>query len=386
MSHNIDLNAAVSEGIIDPDQAAALATFSNSGVIQTVADVNAAAIDREPFRLTGGFNDIFVTIGIVLLLTGAAVTMHAIYDGPNLYKFAGMGVLIWLLAEYISRVKHMKLPSTVLALGFLFCVNAILQIWLDGQYNFAEPDNVLSALVLLDQGQSAGLITFSTNLGIAVLYFWRFRVPVEAAIMAVAATGLVTVGASELFMDEVARGQVKISDLSDMIMLMEKLLVLPLICGLLIFATGIYLDFRDRNRLSTMSDSAFWLHLISAPMIIHPLFILSSGAEIGVLAIEPELLASVGLALIMTIVVLISLAIDRRALLIPTLAYLTGLGVYWIFETGANTSGIPPFALILLAAGILVIIFGVGWQRIRAATILKILPASWVAALPPVRI
>ncbi len=120
-------------------------------------------------------------------------------------------------------------------------------------------------------------------------------------------------------------------------------------------------------------------------MIIHPLFVLSGGIKVGLFSIEPELLATLTLATIMAIIVLISLAIDRRALLIPSLAYLTGLGVFWIVESGANTSGIPPFALILLAAGMLVIIFGVGWQKIRAATILRLLPNRWVAALPPVR-
>ena len=93
--------------------------------------------------------------------------------------------------------------------------------------------------------------------------------------------------------------------------MIQRLLVLPLICGLVIFATGIYLDFKDRNRLSTLSDAAFWLHLISAPMIVHPLFILSSGQDVGFGTIEPGVAATAGLVSLMVVIVLISLAIDR---------------------------------------------------------------------------
>lgn len=386
MTHQIDLPAAVKAGIISPDQAADLVAFTNRDLLRTVADTSRATDDRETFRLIGGFNDIFVTIGIVLLLTGLAFSLGSVMNQSMVAQFAIMGAVIWLLAEYISRIKRMKLPSTVLALGFLVCIGGLLQIWLDQRFDFAEPDNALAALVLLDQGQTAGLIGFSVILAVSAIYFWRFRVPVEAAIIALAATGLVTVGASELFMDEVAQGQVRLSSASDVLQLLQRLLVLPLICGLVIFATGIYLDFKDRNRLTTMSDAAFWLHLISAPMIVHPLFILSSGQDVGFGSIEPGTAATVGLVALMVVIVLISLAIDRRALLIPTLTYFGALGIYRIVENASDNTGIPPFALVLLVIGALIIIFGMGWQRIRHMVIGTLLPNRWLAALPPIKI
>lgn len=385
MTHQIDLNAAVKAGLISPDQATDLVAFSNRDVLQSVANTSRAVDDRETFRLIGGFNDIFVTIGIVLLLVGAAFSLNAVYAGPVQLQFAAMAALIWLLAEYISRVKRMKLPSTVLALGFLFCTISLLQIWIEQRFDFSEPDNAVAALVLLDQSQTAGLIGFSVIAVVSAIYFWRFRVPVEAAIIALAATGLVTVGASEFFMDEVARGQVRISELEDVLGLLQQLLVLPLLCGLVIFATGIYLDFKDRERLTTLSDAAFWLHMISAPMIVHPLFILSSGQDVGFGTIEPGLTATIGLISLMVLIVLISLAIDRRALLIPTLAYFGALGIYRIVESTSDNTGIPPFALILLVIGALIIVFGMGWQKIRKIVIGSILPNNWLQALPPIK-
>ena len=385
MTHQIDLPAAVDAGIISPDQATDLVAFSNRALLQSVADTSRATDDRETFRLIGGFNDIFVTIGIVLLLAGAAFSLDSVVGRSMQIQFTIMAGLIWLLAEYISRVKRMKLPSTVLALGFLFCISGLLQIWLTRRFDFAEPENALAALVLLDQGQMAGLISFSVILVVSAIYFWRFRVPVQAAVIALAATGLVTVAASELFMDEVARGQVQLSNVADVMLLIQRLLVLPLICGLVIFATGIYLDFKDRNRLSTLSDAAFWLHLISAPMIVHPLFILSSGQDVGFGTIEPGVAATAGLVSLMVVIVLISLAIDRRALLIPTLTYFGALGIYRIVANASDSTGIPAFALVLLVIGALIIIFGMGWQRIRRIVIGSTLPHRWLAALPPIK-
>lgn len=385
MTHQIDLPAAVKAGIISPDQASDLVAFSNRDLLQTVANTSRAIDDREPFRLIGGFNDIFVTIGIVLLLTGLAFSLDSVLDQSIVAQFSIMAGVMWVLAEYISRVKRMKLPSTVLALGFLFCISGLLQIWIDQKFDFAEPHDALAALVLLDQGQTAGLIVFSAILVISVIYFWRFRVPVEAAVMALAATGLATVGASELFMDEVAQGQVRLSNVTDVLNLIQQLLVLPLVCGLVIFCTGIYLDFKDRNRLTTLSDAAFWLHLISAPMIVHPLFILSSGQDVGFGSIEPGTAATAGLIALMVVIVLISLAIDRRALLIPTLTYFGALGIYRIVQNASDNTGIPSFALVLLVIGALIIIFGMGWQRIRKMVIGSILPNRWLAALPPIR-
>ncbi len=56
-----DIDGAVAAGAISPDAAAALRRH--------VATVHAApAVDEEHFRLLTGFNDIFVSIALALLL------------------------------------------------------------------------------------------------------------------------------------------------------------------------------------------------------------------------------------------------------------------------------------------------------------------------------
>jgi hypothetical protein len=51
-------------------------------------------------------------------------------------------------------------------------------------------------------------------------------------------------------------------------------------------------------------------------------------------------------------------------------------------NSAANTTGIPPFALILLVVGALIILFGAGWQRIRRLIVGSTLPTSVLDKLP----
>src|SRR3546814_13187607 len=75
-------------------------------------------------------------------------------------------------------------------------------------------------------------------------------------------------------------------------------------------------DTSDRERQTRRSDVAFWLHLLAAPMIAHPLFHwlgVTGGENIGVGA-------AVGVLLVYVALGIVALAIDRRALLVSALA------------------------------------------------------------------
>ena len=141
---------------------------------------------------------------------------------------------------------------------------------------------------------------------------------------------------------------------------------MPLACGLLVFGVAVFLDLGDRERVTVWSDCAFWLHVVSAPLLVHPLFILATGQDVVFGRIEPGTSATVMLGVLIAVFVYVALAIDRRSLLIPTLAYFGSLGIYYLINGAANQTGVPPFALILLVVGALIMVFGAGWQRIRA--------------------
>ena len=76
-------------------------------------------------------------------------------------------------------------------------------------------------------------------------------------------------------------------------------------------------DISDRSRQTRRSDVAFWLHLLAAPMIAHPLF-----AWLGIADGDTVGLGGVVVVLAVYVVFgLVALAVDRRALLVSALAY-----------------------------------------------------------------
>lgn len=90
-----------------------------------------------------------------------------------------------------------------------------------------------------------------------------------------------------------------------------------LICGLAVFTYAMRWDMSDRIRTTQRSDIAFWLHLVAAPLIAHPLFYwmgVTDGESIGVLK-------AFGVLAIYLAFAVVALAIDRRALLVSALAY-----------------------------------------------------------------
>ncbi|MEM9999953.1 MAG: hypothetical protein AAF940_03635, partial [Pseudomonadota bacterium] len=126
--------------------------------------------------------------------------------------------------------------------------------------------------------------------------------------------------------------------------------------------------------------------VVSAPLLVHPLFILSTGQEVVFGTVEPGMTATVLLAVLILVFVYVALAIDRRSLLIPTLAYFGTLGIYYLVSSAADSTGIPAFALILLVVGTMIMVFGAGWQRIRRLIISPTLPTSVLDKLPPIRV
>jgi hypothetical protein len=93
---------------------------------------------------------------------------------------------------------------------------------------------------------------------------------------------------------------------------------------------GVELDLHDRERFTVWSDCAFWLHVISAPLLVHPLFILSTGQDVS---FGTDRAGHFGLGhagLMIAAFVYVALAIDRRSLLVPTLAYFGSLGIYYL--------------------------------------------------------
>ncbi len=193
------------------------------------------------FRLLTGFNDIFVTLALILVLTAIA------WFGGRVSVLGGTAVVFaaWGLSEYFTRRRRMALPSIVLFLAFIIGIAATARstlVILDGQIGDTMPVIVAAAFSAF-------------GCGAAIAHWRRFKVAITIACAAL--LGLLTLLLLLIAAVPSAAGW------------LNRLL---LVCGLAVLALAMRWDSRDRLRRTDRSDVAFWLHLLAAPMIVHPLF------------------------------------------------------------------------------------------------------------------
>jgi hypothetical protein len=280
-----DVRDAVAAGAISAEAAEGLRTYISGARV-------APATDEETFRLLNSFNDIFVTIAAVLLLVAMGGIGKAIAPGAGGLLVAAAA---WGMAEYFTKVRRMALPSIVLLLAF---VGGLV----------AGPLEVIERLAHEGMSDRIGVVILAGAglLGAAGawLHWRRFHVPITVAAGAatVAGTAVALVVAGTGLTGAAAQ---------------DLVLGLVFAAGLAIFAYAMRWDMSDRARETRRSDVAFWLHLLAAPMIAHPLFQwlgIAGGDTIG----------ASGAARVLAIYVLfgiVALAVDRRALLVSALAY-----------------------------------------------------------------
>ena len=376
------LDGAVTKGVITAGQRDQLYALERAGRATAEDDALSA---EENLRLIGGDNDLFVTVGTVLLTVGFYFVLNTLLPGRRLWIAALIAVLAWVLAEVVTRQHRMKLSSTVLGLVFVTAFAVAFGLEILARYPIQKPETILQLLALRRQVSVAGTLFLGGAMAAIALYFWRFKVPILAGIFAIAATLLAFLQTALLLYDGVTTGQVALPRLADVPELVRAALYMPLICGLIVFGTAVALDIYDRERRKIWSDCAFWLHVVSAPMLVHPLFIMATGQDVVMGHIKPDANATIMLAVLIIAFVYVALAIDRRSLLVPTLAYFGSLGIYNLVNSTASSTGVPPFALILLVVGALIVTFGAGWQHIRRLVVRPTLPRVVLDRLPPIR-
>ncbi|MER9295856.1 hypothetical protein NKI38_05070 [Mesorhizobium sp. M0621] len=341
--------------------------------------------DEENLRLVGGGNDLFITVGTVLLNAGIFFVLITMLPGQTFWIAGILAVFTWALAEIVTRQHRMKLSSSVLALIFIVAILVALALRVRASFDIRMPETIWQLLALRQTASRAGYLFLGGGIAAAVIYFWRFRVPVLAGVIAIAFTLLAFLQTAIILYDGLTTGAVAPPSLEDVPELLRAALYMPLICGLIVFSTAVAFDIHDRDRRKIWSDCAFWLHVVSAPMLVHPLFIMATGQNVAFGHIAPDANATIMLTILILGFVYVALAIDRRSLLVPTLAYFGSLGIYYLVNSASHSTGIPPFALILVVVGALIILFGAGWQRIRRIVVKPTLPAAVIRWLPPLK-
>lgn len=339
------LAVAVESGVITADQAQRL------GALERAREASGAEpVDDERLRFISGFGDIFVTMGLLLFLGAAGYFLFRAASGLGLWL--GMVPLTWALAEFFSRIRRMALPSIVLLLAFAVSVFSLAIVLLTGvgtPWGKLNPADGVLPLV------SAGLATA----GAAALHYQRFSVPVTVA-AGVAALALTVLSVLAGTFPEFTRHNID---------------MLTLALGICIFLLAMRFDLSDPERATRRTDIAFWLHLLAAPMIVHPLVsgmlggtnLANAGSAIGILTI----FLALGL---------VAVLVDRRALLVSGLAYAGYAFASLLKQSGFDQGTITPATM--LALGAFVLLLSAGWRPLRDA-ILSTLPQPLATRLPP---
>jgi uncharacterized membrane protein YfcA len=350
-----DLDDAVAAGAISAESAAALRNFME-------VQRSAPAVDEEQFRLITGFNDIFVSIAAVILLVavgwigqwiGQSLGTTVEADGPSFLAPLPVAVTAWALALFFTAKRRMALPSIILLLAFVGSVFATVGFL--GAYAVGEPPRDQQALYSGTIAAIAGALAA----GAAWLHWKRFRVPITVAAGAAAVSAIV-VG-------------LLIAVVGDPEQSKNLILGIVLVLGIGVFLFAMRWDSSDPARVTRRTDVAFWLHLLAAPMIAHPVFALL-GLNNGNVGIGEGLVV----VLLYILFGLTALAIDRRALLVSALAYVLFALNELFKQFGAIELNVALTALVIGSSLLLLSAF---WHQAREAVV-RPLPESLRAKLP----
>ena len=370
------LARAVSDGVIAPDQKEKLAPYfhveagvpakgeekpSELAELLAYEPVNPVE-DTEMPRFVRGFHDVLITIGV---LTG----VFGIWGVGGPYSAI---VTILILSELLVRRQRLALPAVVLTVLLCSATVSVLnlhlmttrpnsQIW---QF-FFDYDALTTFLYILP---------FPFILG---FYYRRYGVPL--ALAGAVLTGGTTIFASVLLIMSAGMRQPHFFDNNPKI-----LIVMIFFTAIAIFMRAVRMDFRDPQRLTRRSDVAFWLHLMTAPVLLHSTLALVFMNDISGLWKygEIDVLHSVIVLIVVASFMKIGILLDRRAFVT------SGLGSFafaiWTLFERSDISSINVYYVVMILIGALVLALGVGWPHIRRF-MFRFIPISISKKLPPLR-
>jgi len=337
-----DLRAGVAAGLLTEAQAANLTALSRARAARAQAD-------DERFELFRGFNEVFVSIGILMLTWGFWLILGA----DSATGLGALAAIAWGLAEYFTRIRRMILPSIALCLIVAFSALTA------------------SGVVMLDAERSLhGVSTVcAIGAGAALLFFLRFRLPFAlfpAGLLALVSALTFAGAVDSRDIDEIVTGGW--SALLDLNAGGPFALV-TLVFGLLGFALAMSFDLRDPHRVTSRAACGFWLHILAGPAIVNTAAVTFKGMDSG--------LGAPLLTGFMLFMALVAVVIDRRSFLIAASGYLVAI------VTSAVSTLSTAGTLILLGTGILIL--GAGWTGIRGRVMRALPDFPGKDRLPPYR-
>lgn len=336
---NDDLRAAVAAGILTEAQASRVVALAEQRSSRRLE----IAGEDEPFELFRGFAEIFVSVGLVLLIAGI-VGVSALMGHPLPVLVTSMA-LTWVLALYFTRARRMTLPSIVLSVGFAIALGATISYFLVRNLDFES--RLVPNAMTLGALQIAGLL----------VWYRVFKVPFTMFLIGLTALWMVFVMTANTLPGVQGLSLTDLFDLRQS----SGLAIGSLIFGILAFVAAMYFDTRDPHRLGRRAATGFWLHLLAAPALVNTaaMTFYNMGPGRGYLL----------LALTLALIALLALVIDRRSFLTAGIGYMAFLIA---LVARANGQGLS-WAGVILILGLTITFIGAFWTQMRAA-VMRALP------------
>lgn len=300
------LEQAVKKNIIEQHQLEPLYEF-----LLEKGSSDLSVVKEEPLRFIRSFGDVFIALGIILLVLAinkAGVSGYLYYIAVAF--FIG-------LSEWLVRLRKLALPGIAILLSILYFVNKAIP--------FQQENSAMLGL---------GALSLAS-----LLFYLRYKMPFSLLPLA---AGLVSMVVISLGFD----------------VLKNPLIFVVL--GLVIFTVAFWFDSRDTRRQSHLSDNAFWLYLLASPLMVH-------GIMVSFLLSEQSWLQSINKEFFMLVFFacffLLALLIDRRAILVSTQLYVI-YALSQLFKNNINSTE-DVMIYILAGLGLFVIYFGTYWYKTR---------------------
>ena len=300
------LQKAAEKNIINKDQIEPLYQFIKN---ENSTDTNLNT--EEPLKFIRSFGDVFIALGIILLVISINMTsLNGLY-------YLIPAVCFIFIAEWLVRKRRLALPGIVILLAILFFINKAFSF---------DNDNATTL--------GLGIISLSS-----LLFYIRYKMPFSLLPLA---ASLIAITIIQIGLD----------------VLNNPLIFVAL--GLSTFIIAMWFDSRDTRRESHLSDNAFWLHLLAAPLIVH-------GAMLSLITSDNQLTHSFSNDALMLLFFsgffLIALFVDRRAMLVSTQLYAVYALTQLLQSDIIDSQNIMIY--VLMALGLFVIFFGTYWYKTR---------------------
>lgn len=332
------LDEALARGIITDAQRAELESMRASE----------HADSDERIKPVGSFNEIFVTVGVMLLLSAAGGLVGMIFGESVVSSAATSFLLTMAMAEYFHRRKRFRLPiiygviSAGLGLGTWLRIRTI-----GDATDFFD----------ISKGWELAVVPMVASLVVFIAGAARYRIPFMMLPIGVLFTVTVTFAADHAVND-----------------MPFKLLLGA--CGLSLLAVAIHFDLKDPTRTTRMSDFAFWTYIVGSPLFVHSLFL-------SVLIDGNTIIGTGTWLLIAVLAVAVSFTgvlMNRRALILSTMIYVG----YVLFSALSHMPmGVANVMLItVMLIGLYIIALGSRWADARRFVMVRLPAWPWLARLP----